>query len=285
LNWSDVSPVHRLAHELRSPLSAIRLNLQRIRRDSAAGAAASVGLVPRPHETDILLDLCITELERLEERTRLLSSMRRGVNPCEALAFDPTEALRHIVALRRAGLELSGTRLTTDLAQPGLRVKGCLHEYASAILVLIDNAGEALGTRAGRVHVATEFIVDAKMGRVRWFDTWVSDDGPGVPHEVRTRIFSARFTTRPDGAGIGLAEARSIAESMGGSLELCAPERGPFASLGSGAVFRLRLPVARSLDTARPHDGLAGRHARYTPPRLRRLGQIRNWSTVRVEQP
>jgi signal transduction histidine kinase len=63
----------------------------------------------------------------------------------------------------------------------------------------------------------------------------VADDGPGVPRELRARIFSAGFTTKERGWGIGLALTRRIVEeSHGGRLQLVPSD--------SGAVFDITLP-------------------------------------------
>jgi signal transduction histidine kinase len=65
----------------------------------------------------------------------------------------------------------------------------------------------------------------------------VADSGPGVPAELRDRIFYPFFTTKGAGSGVGLAKAQKIVTSHGGSIELD-------AGLGNGATFRVRLPAS-----------------------------------------
>jgi signal transduction histidine kinase len=65
----------------------------------------------------------------------------------------------------------------------------------------------------------------------------IADDGPGVPHPDRERIFQRFVTTRPGGNGLGLSTSRDIARAHGGTLTL---EDTP----GGGATFVLRLPAA-----------------------------------------
>jgi signal transduction histidine kinase len=72
---------------------------------------------------------------------------------------------------------------------------------------------------------------------VREIAITVSDTGPGVPEELHERIFYPFFTTKERGSGVGLALAQKFVASHGGVLEL---ESG----LGSGATFRVRLPVS-----------------------------------------
>ena len=65
------------------------------------------------------------------------------------------------------------------------------------------------------------------------------DDGPGIPEELRARVFEPFFTTRRDsgGTGLGLSVSLGIAESHGGSLVVD-------EATGGGASFRLQLPIA-----------------------------------------
>jgi signal transduction histidine kinase len=66
----------------------------------------------------------------------------------------------------------------------------------------------------------------------------VSDDGPGIPDEVRPRVFEALFTTRSKGTGLGLALCRRIVEAHGGSIAL--EPAAPGAT--GGASFLLTIP-------------------------------------------
>src|SRR5690606_41138178 len=67
----------------------------------------------------------------------------------------------------------------------------------------------------------------------------VSDDGPGVPGDLRERIFNPFFTTRDAGTGLGLAIVHRIAEAHGGSVRVTAGADG-----APGACFVLTLPAA-----------------------------------------
>jgi signal transduction histidine kinase len=65
----------------------------------------------------------------------------------------------------------------------------------------------------------------------------VSDDGPGIPPEVRANLFVPFFTTRHDGTGLGLAISERIIQEMGGRIEV-------FSQAGQGSTFTVRLPAA-----------------------------------------
>jgi len=90
-----------------------------------------------------------------------------------------------------------------------------------ALEVLVKNAVDALAGRGGRIELVTGQLSDGSR-RVR-----VRDDGPGVPRELRTRIFDPGFSTKERGWGIGLSLARRIVrENHRGELQLAASERG-----------------------------------------------------------
>jgi signal transduction histidine kinase len=78
--------------------------------------------------------------------------------------------------------------------------------------------------------------LDAGLEREPEIVFTVADCGPGIPDELRERIFYPFFTTKQGGSGVGLAQAQKIVAGHGGRLEL--------ASGDGGAVFRVRLPLA-----------------------------------------
>jgi two-component system NtrC family sensor kinase len=82
----------------------------------------------------------------------------------------------------------------------------------------------------------------------------VRDSGPGVPQEIRTRIFDPFYTTKPEGqgTGLGLALSRRLVEGMGGQLQL--------AESRTGGLFIVRLPLA-SVDTRAEGAGASNKAA------------------------
>lgn len=90
-----------------------------------------------------------------------------------------------------------------------------------ALEVLVKNGLDALAGRGGRMYMTTKRL-DPDRVRIR-----VADDGPGVPRELRMRIFEPGFSTKESGWGIGLSLAkRIIEENHGGRLVLVPSEKG-----------------------------------------------------------
>ena len=89
-----------------------------------------------------------------------------------------------------------------------------------ALEALMKNAVDALAGRGGRIYIASSRVPEGV--RIR-----VADDGPGIPRELRTRVFEAGFSTKDHGWGVGLALTRRIVEeNHGGQLLLVPSTRG-----------------------------------------------------------
>ncbi len=97
---------------------------------------------------------------------------------------------------------------------------------------LLRNAAEA---GAKRVRVTGEAAAEGLVVRV-------ADDGPGLPEQLRGRLFQPFASSRPQGAGLGLAIARDLMRAQGGEIALA--DTGPH-----GTTFRLVLPLARPVST------------------------------------
>jgi signal transduction histidine kinase len=89
-----------------------------------------------------------------------------------------------------------------------------------ALEVLMKNAVDALAGRGGRIYITSSRVPEGV--RIR-----VADDGPGIPREIRARVFEAGFSTKDSGWGVGLALAKRIVEeNHGGRLLLVPAPRG-----------------------------------------------------------
>lgn len=103
-------------------------------------------------------------------------------------------------------------------------------QIRQSVLNLVRNAAEAVSGRGqGRVWIRTRTDDD-------WVVIEVADDGPGVPAELRSRLFDPFVSTKDGGTGLGLALTHQIVRDHGGSLTL--EDDGP------GARFVIRLPRA-----------------------------------------
>jgi signal transduction histidine kinase len=202
-----------IAHEVRNPLGGLRLYAGLLRE----------GVVGQP--------------ERLEEVGRI----EREVGHLETVVSDFLEYARRPAprpervearALLDEVAEISrppdgGARMRVD-ASAGLAASADRGQLRRALLNLARNAVSAAGA-TGEVVLAAR----ADGGRVLWE---VRDSGPGVPEDLRDKVFTPFFTTREKGTGLGLAFVRDIARDHGGEV---AVDRAP----EGGARFRFDTPA------------------------------------------
>jgi signal transduction histidine kinase len=195
------------AHQLGTPLSSLRGWLELLdERDVGDGA----------RETAQLMRGDVERLERVAHRfERIGRPPRREQVDVAALVTNVANYFRaRVPTLARA------VRVETPAPDGPVIIAGDAVLLEWALEALVKNAVDALGGRGGTITLSAEHLEDG--ARVR-----VSDDGPGIPRELRSRIFDAGYTTKKGGWGIGLPLARRIVEEWhGGTLRVLPTDRG-----------------------------------------------------------
>jgi signal transduction histidine kinase len=195
----------RVAHEIRNPLTPIRLAVSQLAR---AGNG----------EHRDVVDVLVAESGRLEQIAREFTEFGRLPEGPPA-AVDFTELLSELV---RTSLPPT-MKTTLDLDPSTPVILGHYDPLRRAFSNILRNATEACGDEG-----ALDITVAAEgNGGVR---VEISDHGPGVPSEVADRIFDPYFTGKPGGTGLGLALVKQTIEMHGGTIRL---EETP----GGGATF------------------------------------------------
>jgi len=214
--WSEMA--RRVAHELKNPLTPIRM--------SASALARS----PEP-ATRESAEIILEETERLERRAREFARYGRPAEgpPAEV---DVEELLRTLVRRETGSEEGNDTlRLVVEGRLP--RVLGHHDPLERAVLNLVVNAREAAREKGGPEEVVVRAWDDDGEAVVA-----VEDRGGGVPEELLDRVWEADFTTRSRGTGLGLAIVRQTVETHDGRVEIRNRD-------GGGASVRIRLPAVR----------------------------------------
>lgn len=217
----------QISHEIRNPLTSIKLNLQQLERAARAGRM--------PPDTARPLEITLREIDRLDRVVhgvlRLGGGRAAGHEPVSLLAAVDRAAEVARPQLDRKGIHLAIHHCVTH-DQP--IVQGNLGMLEGVFLNLLLNAGEASPAGA-RVQVDIES--DARSARVR-----VRDSGAGVPHDRREHIFQPFFTTKDGGTGLGLALAQRTVEDHGGTIVL--DDGSASGDATGGATFLVELPLA-----------------------------------------
>ena len=199
--WSGMA--RQVAHEIKNPLTPMKLQIQRVARLKAKGDPAWADKFDEAalvllDQIDILTDTAdeFSSLARLvtEESTRIdLDALLRE----EILMFDNNE------------------RIEFDyIGLHGVFVTGPKPQLARVFVNLMTNAVQALGEDGGRIRV--ELRNSTEDG---FYDIVVADSGPGVAEENVSRMFMPDFTTKTSGSGLGLAISRSILTRCGARIE------------------------------------------------------------------
>ena len=212
-----------LAHELNQPLTAISNYTNAARRRLGGD---------EPDDRDKALE-ALSHIEAASQRAaeiiRLVREMMGKGRPLSA-PVDLGAAIRQAAALGLLDAPKKGITCSLDLA-PGLIVSSDPIQVQQVLLNLFRNAVEAMqGCDRRELEV-----VSSRQGKEA--EIRVSDSGPGLPDEVRSRLFEPFVTTKAEGLGVGLSICRGIVERHGGRI-------WAEGRVGGGTVFCLRLPLS-----------------------------------------
>ncbi|GAC1597783.1 MAG: hypothetical protein NVS3B20_20340 [Polyangiales bacterium] len=216
-----------IAHDLRSPLTAILMRTELILR----GSRGEVGTVIREDLSRVktrVLELVALINDFLDVARHENTKLNVYVDdvPLGALVLDKLDEYRLLA-------DAKGVALTTEVDTPGPVVRGDSVRLGQAVTNLVANAVKFTPT-GGRVHVR----VDTAGGNP---NVYVEDTGPGIKAEHAARLFQ-RYSRAPTvgseapGTGLGLMIVRQIVEAHGGTVDLK-------STPGQGSTFAFHLPV------------------------------------------
>ncbi len=219
-----------LAHEIKNPLAGIRGAAQLIEQNATEDDRALTRLICE--ETD--------RIRKLVDRMEVFTDRR----PIEARPVNIHEVLDHVKQLAKSSF---GRAITfVDKYDPSLpSVMGDRDRLIQVFLNLVKNAADAIaGQKDGEIVLQTAFrpgvhlTVGGSRDRLALpLEVSVRDNGAGVPAEVQASMFEPFVSSKPKGAGLGLAIVSKIVSDHGGTIECESEPRR--------TVFRLRLPMHR----------------------------------------
>ena len=228
--------LRNLAHEVKNPLGGIR------------GAAQLLGLEQRTPEVTDYTDVIIREADRLQGLVdRLLAPHQRAPAWTNVNIHEVCERVRALVLAEFP----RGLTVQRDYDTSLPELQGDPERLIQALLNIARNAAQALGGRiaAGdarivlRTRVARQVTLRGQRFRLA-IDLQVEDNGPGVPADLRERMFQPLVSGHAGGHGLGLMLAQAFVQQHGGTLE-CDSEPGR-------TRFTLRLPVSQAIEAASP---------------------------------
>jgi signal transduction histidine kinase len=209
-----------IAHEIRNPLTSVKLNIQKVAEEEGFGEAVKAHL-----------GLSLEGIDQIERFIKELLNFTRVQElslerwPVDQIVEESLKVVRETLAQKRITVE----RACAEGLPPILADADKLRQV---FLNVLRNAHEALDP-GGRITVGCDTVPDGgrTMVRVR-----IADNGPGIAEKDRPNIFEPFYTTKPSGFGLGLANARKIVEQHNGSISVGKRR-------GRGAAFVILIPA------------------------------------------
>ena len=220
LAWGEMA--RQVAHEIKNPLTPIRLGVQHLKR------AYRDGRVDYDRVLEQNVGRILSEIDRLDEIARAFS--RYGTAPAErpaGSAIDVAAIVRDVVDLERMGEGEVAWHVAGADDRAVAIASG--DELREVLLNVLENARLAKAR-----HVDIDIV--RADGRV---EIVVGDDGVGIPDEVLPKIFEPHFSTRTSGSGLGLAISRSLVDAWGGAITVS-------STRGAGTRVVIALAAAAS---------------------------------------
>jgi two-component system, NtrC family, nitrogen regulation sensor histidine kinase NtrY len=221
LAWQDMA--RRLAHELRNPLTPIRLSAERVLKRWRDSPDTISGIIEKS------MGAIVRESAAMEGLLAEFRDFARLPEPHKARL-----KLRELVEESIYLFETSWPKLALDIEGVDANVciradKGLLKQV---LVNLVSNAADATGG-GGHVWIRSDLV---KTEDSRYCRLQLRDDGPGIAPEIGDRIFTPYFSTKPTGTGLGLAIVEHIVAAHGGSIRYESPP-------GQGTLFIIDLPA------------------------------------------
>jgi signal transduction histidine kinase len=207
-----------VAHNIRNPLAGIQTSAEATRRQLDEGSPL------RAHQ-----DAIIAAIDRFQ---RWLRELEHTCRPLEVqpVPTDVRMVLEDVVAVFRPMAERRSIVIERRIDDSVQTVFIDPRHFEQALAAVVGNALEVTPDH-GKVVIMTEAEVDP----AHW-SLSVIDAGPGIPLEIRGKIFEPSFSTKRTGHGLGLALARKVIELHGGQINVECPPEG-------GSVFRVMMPA------------------------------------------
>ncbi len=219
--WQEVA--RRLAHEIKNPLTPIQLAFQQLESSHAALSVKDPRFAQLVRDAGDIVREEIATLQRLVEE---FSSFAK-LPDVRAEAAELGEVVEDFVRTSPQLTEEASVTVERSGECPVTLDRALMRRVLSN---LVRNAIEACRPSLARVHLGV-----ARSGGLALLT--VADEGPGIPDDVRERVFDPYFTTRHEGTGLGLAIVKKIVLQHGGDIAASARP-------GGGASFVISLPLA-----------------------------------------
>jgi nitrogen fixation/metabolism regulation signal transduction histidine kinase len=221
--WGEVA--RRLAHEIKNPLTPIQLSAERIRQKYLNRLTDDTQTLDRATRT------IAEQVESMKEMVNAFSNYAQPVT-MNLASVDLNQLLADVVELHRGHAGNVTIELDLDDKLPPIMLdSGRIRQVFNN---LINNALQAMQSTDNGVLMLGTRLGDDKTDNLACIT--VSDNGPGIPHNLMDRLFEPYVTSKEKGTGLGLAIVKKIVDEHGGTIWASNAEQG-------GACFTIKLPL------------------------------------------
>ena len=197
--------IRNLAHEIKNPLGGSRGSAQLLQHELDD---------PQLRE---FTDVIIAEADRLQDLMNRLLSSHCMMRPAALNIHDVLERVRRLILAEFPALDI---RRDYDLSLP--EITADREQLIQTVLNIVRNAAQALDGQ-GEIHLRTRIARQVTLAKRRFklaLELHVIDNGPGIPDEIRDRIFYPLVSGREGGSGLGLSLAQSFIEQHQGMIDV-----------------------------------------------------------------
>ncbi len=213
--------IRNLAHEIKNPLGGIRGSAQLLEHELRALSNAA--------QLREYTQVIIKESDRLQDLMQRLLSSHRAMQPALVNVHEILERVRRLIQAEYAEVRVSRDY---DTSLPDLT--GDREQLIQAILNIARNAAQAMDGR-GEIVMRTRALRQVTLAKRRYrlaLELQVIDNGPGIPDDMRDKIFYPLVSGREGGSGLGLSLAQSFVHQHHGTIEVSSrPGRTSFTLL------------------------------------------------------
>jgi len=210
-----------VAHEIRNPLNAMGMGLQRLKREFLPPDET------KKEEYISFVELILKEIRRVNEIIEQFLTLSRPfqLNLRESSLQD---LLKNLVTFFQEEVSSLGITLQTEIPSELPLIKMDPERLTQAFINIMKNGMQAMG-QGGSLRIETKSLKEG-------VEVIISDSGSGIPPEQMEKIFNYYYTTKEKGVGLGLPIAHRIIEAHGGQLKI-------ESRVGSGTKVIVTLPV------------------------------------------